>query len=166
MDSRDVFTNNYERLVAATKARPDPVHFEECWRIAEQFPLICYSRAVERLMETCEFMPSVAEWKTALVEARRQVEAEYAQSIIEASHVNPATFHCPDCKDTGFKEIWHPESRDCPVQLAFEVCHKHHEVGANWMHPCRCRDTNPVLLKAEEKRKAHLQGRSRGRDDG
>ena len=72
----------------------------------------------------------------------------------EMAAVDPDNPHCAKCRDSGWQELWcigeeaAPEWQPPNVAIVLEVIHcgrKWNHAGHEFMRPCECRSSNPVL---------------------
>lgn len=155
------FWTAYQRVCAGLKqdAQANQPHASECFRVVEAFDPASYEVAASRMLETCRFLPTPAEWRQACAAIADDWErARLARSLAQADALaDEPTYHCTDCQDTGFAK------HTCPDGLGTwcGICRrqKRHPYDHTYVTPCGCRETNPVVQA--KLARAREQGRYR-----
>jgi hypothetical protein len=129
-------------------------------------PLPLLTTAVDTLLKTSVWFPTVAELREACDVARRALPLPkvVGQSLLLSAPLEvqvpgsgqriPITrewrYHCEACSDTGWKSWWCGDAPPNPWMERGRCQRETEHLAHEWVAECQCRDSNPSVLRKRE----------------
>jgi|TARA_R110001583_G_scaffold5456_7_gene29230 hypothetical protein len=68
------------------------------------------------------------------------------------------TYHCEDCRDTGWYDRWCGDVALKPPWMSVQVCKRYDGHAAHgWMEPCVCASHNPALIRKQTNQQQYAE---------